>query len=104
MGKKIIISTIIAFLIGYSLGPPDLISQLIIGFVAVLLCCVPLLILARFNFVKSSSNSMHTLVCVLVCVISVLSVLCVLSLYRIAGNASSVPDSSVISSSQDIGL
>lgn len=76
MKKKIIISTIVAYCICYLLGPPDRVSQLVYGLAAALLCAVPLLILARCRFVKTSSKSVHTLVCVLVCMISVLSVAC----------------------------
>lgn len=73
MRKKIIIAKAVAFFIGNLLGPPDLISQLIFGAMAAFVCAVPLLILARLAFVKAASGPMHTLVCVLVCVISVLS-------------------------------
>lgn len=73
MRKKIIIATAVAFVIGNLLGPPDLISQLTFGAMAALLCVVPLLVLARLAFVKAASRPMHTLVCALVCIISVLS-------------------------------
>ena len=74
MKKKIITSTMIAFFICFVLGPPDLINQLTLGLMSAFLCCAALLILTRFKFVKSSPNSMHTLVCLLVCIVSVLSV------------------------------
>jgi membrane-anchored protein YejM (alkaline phosphatase superfamily) len=64
----------IAFLVSFVLGPPDLISQLTLGAISAFFCCVTLLILTRLKFVKSSPNSMHTLVCILVCMVSVLSV------------------------------
>jgi len=74
MSKKIIIATAVAFIIGNLLGPPDLISQLTFGAMAAFLCAVPLLVLARLAFVKTASQPMHTLVCVLVCIISALSI------------------------------
>ena len=76
MKQKIIISTIIAYIISFMLGPPDLISQFTFGFESAFLCFVLLLILDRRKFVKLSHNSMHTLVCILVCIISILSVHC----------------------------
>ena len=74
MKVKIIISTIIAFLISSLVSPPDTLTALILGIESMLFCCVALLILARCKFVKSTSNSMHTLVCILVLMISVLFV------------------------------
>lgn len=74
MKKKIIISTMIAFFISFVLGPADAISQLTYGVISAFLCCAALLILARFKFVKSSPSSIHTIVCILVCIVSVLSI------------------------------
>lgn len=102
MKKKIIISTIVAFLISCWLSPPDLLSALTYGVGSALLCCIPLLILARRKFVKSSPNSMHTLVCILVCMVSVLSVQWSPWLrfqQRIADNVNWSPDFSSVSSS-----
>jgi predicted PurR-regulated permease PerM len=74
MKRKIVISTVAAFLVGFFLlTPPDLISQLVCGVLAAFLCGVPLAVLGRFAFLKSASASVHTLVCVLVCLIAVLS-------------------------------
>ena len=67
MRKKTVIATAIAFFIGSLFAPPDLISQLTFGAMAAFLCAVPLLVLARLAFVKTASQPMHTLVCVLVC-------------------------------------
>jgi hypothetical protein len=72
--KKIVVSTLVAFLAGWAIGPPDFASQFVLGLGTMLLCAVPLLILARTVWVKSSSGFMHTLVCILVCAVSVLSV------------------------------
>jgi len=76
MKKKIVISTIVAFCIGGALAPPDTVAQLANGLLAALLCAVPLLILARCGFVKTASKSVHTLVCVLVCMVAVLAFAC----------------------------
>jgi integral membrane sensor domain MASE1 len=100
MKAKIAISTIVAFLISFMLSPPDLVSQIILGFVSALLCFIPLLILARCKFMKSSPNTMHTLVCILVCMVSFLSVHWILSQKRIAEYAHSSSNSSVVSISQ----
>jgi hypothetical protein len=74
MNIKIIISAVIVYLVGSFLARFDPLSSLVYGIESVFLCCITLLILSRRKFVKSSSNSIHTLVCVLVCIISVLSV------------------------------
>lgn len=76
MKKKIIITIVTAYVIGYLLGPPDMISQLTLGMMTAAVCAVPLLVLARLAFVKSASPPMQTLVCVLVCMLSVLLVFC----------------------------
>ena len=76
---KIIISTAVAFLSGFVVTPsPDPFSALVFGIPAAFLCGVSLLILSGFSFMKSSSKSVQTLVCVLVCIVSVLSVACLL--------------------------
>lgn len=72
MKTKIVISTIVPFPIAFLLAPPDLMAEIMLGVTASLLCAIPLLILARCSFVKSSSNSIHTLVCILVCLVSIL--------------------------------
>lgn len=99
MKMKIIISTIIAFYIGYLLSPPDIVTGLFNGIVAAFICCLTLLILARFKFVKSSPNSMHTLVCILVCMVSSLSVQVWLLYNSIAFYVNPFPNSSVVVSS-----
>ena len=71
MKTKIIISIFIAYIISFIFSPPDILSQFIFGFESAFICCISLLILSKQKFVKSSSNSMHTLVCVLVCMISI---------------------------------
>ncbi len=83
MRKKIVIAAVIAFVVGALLGPPDAVSQLIFGVMAGVLCGVSLLILARFAFVRSTSGPMQTLVCVLVCMVSVLAVFCYMLVLRV---------------------
>ncbi len=77
MTNKIVISTIAAFFISGVLGTPspDPLSMLVLGTGAALLCAIPLLILSKLSVMKSASKSMHTLICVLVCLVAVLSVL-----------------------------
>jgi hypothetical protein len=76
---KIVVSTAVAFLSGFVLTPsPDPFSALVLGIPAAFLCAVSLLILSRLRFMKSSSKSVQTQVCVLVCLVSVLSVACLL--------------------------
>jgi hypothetical protein len=75
MKRKIVISTVAAFLVGFFLPAPfDFISQLFCGVLAAFLCGVPLAVLGRFAFLKSASAPVHTLVCVLVWLIAVLSI------------------------------
>jgi len=77
MRRKIVISIAAAFLIsGALLGPPDVLSQAVLGIEGAVLCAIPLLILSRYEFVKSSSKQIQTLICVLVCTISILMVTC----------------------------
>ena len=83
----------IAFFISVVLGPPDTISQLTYGVISAFLCCAVLLILARFKFVKSSPNSMHILVCILVCIVSISSIQIWMLYKRIVFNANPFPDS-----------
>jgi hypothetical protein len=84
MMRKIVISTAVAFLIsGALLGPPDAVSQIMLGIEGALLCAIPLVILGRRDFVRSSSSQIQTLVCVLVCTISVLTVTCHMGWRRI---------------------
>lgn len=97
MKKKIIISTIIAYFLGFLLGPPDSISQLTYGVIAALLCCAALLILARFKFVKSSPSSMQIVVCILVCIVSVSSIHIWMLYKTITFHANPFPDSIVYS-------
>ena len=98
MKKKVLISTIVAFCIGYLLGPPDMISELVYGLIAALLCAVPLLIFARCGFVKASSRSVQTLICILVCVISVLSVACCMLTLAVTHRAHEFVESPKVSS------
>jgi len=85
MRDKIIISTVASFCIIFFLSPPDFASQLTLGFAGAFLCAVTLLILTRCNFVKSSSKYLQTLVCVLVCMVSVSLVYLCLFRQAIAG-------------------
>lgn len=55
---------------------PDPFTVLFNCAAAAFLCAVPLLILARFEFLKSASRPVHTLVCVLVCLAVILPVEC----------------------------
>ena len=97
MKKKIVISTIIAFLISCVLCPPDAISQLTLGVISAFLCCAALLILARFQFAKSSPNSMHIVVCTLVCIVSVMIIQIWMQYRRLAFHANPFPDCVVCS-------
>jgi small-conductance mechanosensitive channel len=72
MPRKILVSTIVAFAVGFFVFAYDLLTQLITAGMAAILCCVPLLILSRCQFVKSSSKAVHTLISALVCVVSIL--------------------------------
>lgn len=85
MRDKIIISTVASFCIISFLSPPDAVSQLILGSAGAFLCAVTLLILARCDFMKSSSRYLQALVCVLVCMVSVLLVFLYLFRQAIAG-------------------
>lgn len=85
MRDKIIISTVASFYIISFLSPPDPVTQITFGFAGVFLCAVTLLILARSDFMKSSSKYLQALVCVLVCIVSVLLVFLYLFRQAIAG-------------------
>lgn len=83
MWGMIIITIGAAFFVGALLGPPDALSQLMLGAETALLCAIPLLILGRCKFVRGSSESIRTLVCVLVCLLAIVSVQFHLCLHRI---------------------
>ena len=85
MRDKIIISTVVSFYIISFLSPPDVISQLTLGYAGAFLCAVTLLILARSDFMKTSPRYLQALICVLVCMASVLLVNFHLFLNAIAG-------------------
>lgn len=87
MRKKIIVATTVAFVIGALLSPPEAISQLISGVTGGVLCATPLLVLRRFSFVQTASAPIHTLVCVLVCMVSVLAMFCYVLGLKIASDA-----------------
>ena len=102
--SKIIITIGAAFFVGALLGPPDTLSQLMLGAEAALLCVIPLLILGRCKFVRGSSESMRTLVCVLVCLLAIVSAQFHLCLHRIVrlererhGRADSSRQTSIVS-------
>ncbi len=80
MKKKIAISTVVAcFVVALLCAPsPDPFSMLVLGGAAAFFCAVPLLIFARFAFMRTASKPVHTLVCVLVCLVAILSVECFL--------------------------
>ena len=106
MAKRIPISTIAAFLIGGVLvaPSPDPISMLVLGVGAAFLCAIPLLVLSRFSFMKSASTSVHTLVCVLVCMVAVLSVMC-FTLAMLVRHRQEVDGRALVSSQpQDVAL
>ena len=66
----------VVFLVASVLAPPDVVTQLTLGVGAVLLCAVPLWFLTRCGFVQSASPAVHTLLCVLVALVAVLTVHC----------------------------
>ncbi|MCP4614059.1 MAG: hypothetical protein GY845_35680 [Planctomycetes bacterium] len=99
MNVKIIVTTIIAYFVGSFLFLGDALTSLVFGIESAFLCCVSMLILNRRKFVKSSPNSMHTLVCILVCIVSVLSVYWINS----GGYKYWYPSSSDMSHSSSIG-
>lgn len=79
-------STVVAFILGGSplVVPGDMLSQLICGIMTALLCCVPLLVLSRFRFLKSAASSTQTLVAVLICMVALLATMTVAMRGRIA--------------------
>jgi hypothetical protein len=78
MMKKIVISAVAAFFFSGVLGTPspDPFSMLVLGTGAALLCAIPLSILSQLSVMKSASGSVHTLICILVCLVAILSVWC----------------------------
>jgi O-antigen ligase len=98
MSKKIAIATAVAFFIGSLFAPPDVASQLTLGIMAAFVCAGPLLILARVAFVRAASPPMHTLVCVLVCIVSVLSMFSFLLVLRVTQNPGREPSPPAASS------
>jgi hypothetical protein len=102
LGAKILISMAVACVSGMVLTPsPDPLAGLVLGYAGAFLCGVSLLILSRFRFMKSASKSTHTLICVLVCVVSLLFAACLLFVPpRIHRHARVSPDTSVVSPSQ----
>jgi hypothetical protein len=82
MKRKIIMAIVGSFLVSGLLGPPDAVSQTVYGLAGAMLCAT-LLVLSRWESVKSSPKQMQTLVCVLVFVISILTVTCQISWQRI---------------------
>jgi predicted PurR-regulated permease PerM len=98
MTKKIAISTAAAVLVSFALCPaPDPLSALVLGGMGAFLCAIPLLILARLAFVKSASKSVHTLVCVLVCLVAILSVACYVLTVKIKNQHGSINDQASVS-------
>lgn len=86
MTTRIIITTAVAFAIAINplIGPRDVFSQLLSGVIIVFLCFVPLFVLSRFHFMKSAAGSVQTLVCVLICMLALLSLMCFVMGNRIA--------------------
>lgn len=84
--RKIAISMAVAFLLAPLLltPSPDPFSALTGGLIAALLCGVPLLVLARFPFMKSASPSVHTLIAGLVCFLAIVLLACLLFMQRIS--------------------
>ena len=98
MTKKIVISTVAAVLVSFVLCPvPDPLSVLVLGGMGAFLCAIPLLILARLAFVKSASKSVHTLICVLVCLVAILSVACYVLTAKIKDQRGSINDQASLS-------
>jgi hypothetical protein len=79
---KIVTSTGVAFLSGFFVSPPDLVSALANDAVIAFLCAVPLLILARFPFLQSASNRRQTLICAIICLAAILAFVCLLLISR----------------------
>jgi hypothetical protein len=98
MSKKIFVAAVIAYAITVLLGPRDMISQITFGAMASMLCLIPLLILARLAFFKNAPKPMHTLVCVLVCMVAVLSIFCHMLMLRITQDTREFQDTPVVTS------
>ncbi len=82
--RKITISAGVAFVSSaIYVGAPDPLSYLFLGAMAALLCGVPLLILSRFQFMRSASGRVQTFVCVLVYLLAMLATLGYVLLLRI---------------------
>ncbi len=103
MRDKIVISTVVAFCISSWLSPPDAATALVLGSGSAFLCGAALLILARSNFMKSLSPSMQAVVCILVCILSVLAVHAS-ALYRTAGRINRPSDFASVSSSGSLSF
>jgi hypothetical protein len=86
MRRKIAIGGVMAFFMGaLLLSPsPDPFSALVIGVAGAILCWVPLLVLARFRFMKSASPSVQTLIVAVVCILAVLLLACLPFVNRIS--------------------
>ncbi len=76
MTARLLASSAVVFVVASVLAPPDLISQLMLGVGTSLICAVPLWFLAQCRFVKVSSPAVHTLICILVSLVAVLSAHC----------------------------
>lgn len=98
LSRKIFIAAVVAYAIGLLFSPPDMISQMTSGVMTAMLCLIPLLILARRTFFKNASKPMHTLVCILICMVSVLSMFCHMLVVKIAHDAKRSQDTAVVTS------
>lgn len=76
MTRRMVASTVVAWFVGFAFGTGDPFTALVFGFIAAILCFVPLFVLSRRRFVKSAAGSVQTLICVLVCMIAVSVVTC----------------------------
>ena len=82
---RILISTGVASFIGFAAAPGgDPLTAIASGFIAAFLCFVPLFVLSRYDFVKSATGSMQTLVCVLVCMLALSVLAWTIMAHRIA--------------------
>jgi len=87
MLPRIIISTVVGFIVGASplvVPSADLFTQLVSSVTAAFLCAVSLFVLSRFHFLKSAAGSVQTLVCVLVCMLASSVMMCFFMGSRIA--------------------
>ncbi len=76
MTGKLLACSAVVFVLASVLAPPDMISQLTLGVMAALLCAIPLWFLAQCRFIKSASPDVHTVICILMVLVAVLSVHC----------------------------